>query len=603
MCGILGTYNYSDEEKFKISLGNLHHRGPDSFGIELVNEKCLFGHKRLSIIDLSHNGHQPMFDNSKRFLITYNGEVYNFKELRSELTDYQFVSTSDTEVLLALFLKYGEKMVVKLRGIFAFSIYDSIKDELYLFRDRLGVKPLYYYSENNQLIFSSEVRAILDLVDKPLSPNYDAYYGFFNLGSVINPLTFYEEIKLLPPACFIKYSDNNLILKKYHTISYKPNTYSYTENVIKTREILNQSVKYRLISDLPVGAFLSGGVDSSAIVALMKQHSTDDINTFSIDFEQKGFSEGNIAKQVAEKYETDHTNFLVTADDFKKEFYNILNSIDSPSIDGINTYFVSKLAKDKGITVVMSGLGGDEVFGGYGSFEKFPKMKSLKNKLNFLPKNIFNILYNCSENSKFQRVLDYLSSKEDVDINTYLFLRSLFSDSEIKRFSLKQKKSSYFNDFFKGEYNEKYFFTNEDITSYLHTKYYMHDQLLRDSDSMSMRHSLELRVPLVDHELVEFGASIPGKFKHNKMVLLDAVKPLLPEDVYNRKKMGFGFPLGEWMKRKDILSMVKELFFLESDYLNKIELEKLWIKFLNGNISHTRIWSVVVFNFYLLKRS
>ena len=191
---------------------------------------------------------------------------------------------------------------------------------------------------------------------------------FFNLGSVINPLTFYEEIKLLPPACFIKYSDNNLILKKY-TISYKPNTYSYTENVIKTREILNQSVKYRLISDLPVGAFLSGGVDSSAIVALMKQHSTDDINTFSIDFEQKGFSEGNIAKQVAEKYETDHTNFLVTADDFKKEFYNILNSIDSPSIDGINTYFVSKLAKDKGITVVMSGLGGDEVFGGYGSFE------------------------------------------------------------------------------------------------------------------------------------------------------------------------------------------------------------------------------------------
>ena len=179
MCGILGTYNYSDEEKFKISLGNLHHRGPDSFGIELVNEKCLFGHKRLSIIDLSHNGHQPMFDNSKRFLITYNGEVYNFKELRSELTDYQFVSTSDTEVLLALFLKYGEKMVVKLRGIFAFSIYDSIKDELYLFRDRLGVKPLYYYSENNQLIFSSEVRAILDLVDKPLSPNYDAYYGFF----------------------------------------------------------------------------------------------------------------------------------------------------------------------------------------------------------------------------------------------------------------------------------------------------------------------------------------------------------------------------------------------------------------------------------------
>ena len=400
MCGILGTYNYSDEEKFKISLGNLHHRGPDSFGIELVNEKCLFGHKRLSIIDLSHNGHQPMFDNSKRFLITYNGEVYNFKELRSELTDYQFVSTSDTEVLLALFLKYGEKMVVKLRGIFAFSIYDSIKDELYLFRDRLGVKPLYYYSENNQLIFSSEVRAILDLVDKPLSPNYDAYYGFFNLGSVINPLTFYEEIKLLPPACFIKYSDNNLILKKYHTISYKPNTYSYTENVIKTREILNQSVKYRLISDLPVGAFLSGGVDSSAIVALMKQHSTDDINTFSIDFEQKGFSEGNIAKQVAEKYETDHTNFLVTADDFKKEFYNILNSIDSPSIDGINTYFVSKLAKDKGITVVMSGLGGDEVFGGYGSFEKFPKMKSLKNKLNLLPKTIFNILYNCSEKFK-----------------------------------------------------------------------------------------------------------------------------------------------------------------------------------------------------------
>lgn len=601
MCGILGTYNYLDKEKFSSSLEKLHHRGPDSYGILFLNEKCFFGHKRLSILDLTKNGNQPMLDSSKRYSIIYNGEVYNFKELRLEVSEYPFQSNSDTEVLLALFIKFGEKMVEKLRGVFAFSIYDAKKDEIYLFRDRLGVKPLYYYYENKQLIFSSEISPIKDLAVKRLTPDYNGYYSFFNLGSVINPLTFFKEIKMLPPGHTIKFSENSIKLKKYFSINYNENNYTYKENVEKTIEILNQSVKYRLVSDLPVGAFLSGGVDSSAIVALMRQHKADEIKTFSIDFENKAFSEGNIAKQVAEKYETDHTNFLVTADDFKKEFYNILDSIDSPSIDGINTYFVSKLAKDKGITVVMSGLGGDEVFGGYNSFETFSKIKYFKQLLQFIPKSIFKNLNNLTENIKLQRILEYLSSKNNPNIDTYLFQRNLFTENQIKNFTLKTNESNYLNTFFEKEFFEMDFINDENIVSYFNTKFYMCDQLLRDSDIMSMRHSLELRVPLVDHKLVEFGASIPGQYKNNKMVLLDAVKSLLPVDVYNRRKKGFGFPLGEWMKRKDISPIIKDLFFVKSDYLDNVQLEIMWDNFMAGNLSYTRIWSIVVFNYYLFK--
>lgn len=602
MCGILGFFGTGiDQNQFEKALNLMQHRGPDDQGILKLDKNCLLGHKRLSIIDLSANGHQPMQSQNKRFTIVFNGEIYNYKILREDLISkgYSFRSNSDTEVILLMYEHMGDHFIEKLSGIFSFAIYDNLKKELKLFRDRYGVKPVYYYKSGNTFAFSSEIRSLVALNDIPKQPDLDAYFSFLQYGAVQSPLTVYKDINMLPAAHCITYANNKITLARYYEINFRPNVLSYEDSVDNVKYLLQEAVQSQMVSDLPVGAFLSGGVDSSAVVALMRKGFSGKIKTFSIDFEEKKYSEGHIAKLVAEQYDTEHHQCIVTADDLKKEFYNILDSLDSPSIDGVNTYFVSKFTKEQGITVALSGLGGDEIFGGYESFSNFSKLIRLKNSLSFLPNKVFKPLKNLTINDRNLKMIEFLSDKKGIELSAYLALRSLIQETKLKKL-LKFDHSDKYYDHFKDEFSQRDYYSQENMVSYLETSVYMGNQLLRDSDNMSMAHSLELRVPLIDQKLVDFCATIPGKYKHDKKVLVDAVKELIPPEVFNRPKQGFSFPFEEWI-RTGLLNEVKDLFFLKNNLYNEKYLMKLWEGFENRKVSWSRIWAIVVLNYYVEK--
>ena len=392
MCGILGINSkIIDLNNFKESLSLLSNRGPNDSGIIRINEKLFFGHRRLSIQDLSQNAAQPMVSDDNRYTIVYNGEIYNFKNLRENMIQlgHNFNSKSDTEVLLKMYSLYNVEMIESLIGDFAIGIYDSYENEIVLIRDRYGIKPLYYYYDQNIFAFSSELKSLSNLKQVNKKRNDDACYAFLKHGSVPEPFTFFENISVVPNGTYLKYKNKKITINKYYNLNFKPNNFSYQENIYRVRTLIDDSVNLRMVSDLPVGAFLSGGIDSSVVVAMMRKNSNGNINTFSIDFENDNYSEGNIAKIVAERYHTNHQNFVLQPSDLRKELYNILDSIDSPTIDGVNTYFISKFTSEAGISVAMSGLGGDEIFGGYDTFENHGKLLKLKKIFSILPKRIF----------------------------------------------------------------------------------------------------------------------------------------------------------------------------------------------------------------------
>jgi asparagine synthase (glutamine-hydrolysing) len=599
MCGILGVFSKKiDTDRFSRSLELMNHRGPDDNGIFNLSQDLLFGHKRLSIQDLSMAGHQPMQTSCQRYTIVFNGEIYNFKELKNDLRSkgYFFNSDSDTEVILYMFKEYGVDCINLLNGDFAFAVYDKIEKELYIVRDRYGIKPLYYSFVDNELIFASEIRSILCYCPTKKEKNYQAYHAFLKLGSVPTPLTFFKDIKSLEAGCFLNYANNNLSKKKYYEYNFTPNKFSYADNLDIIKEKLNKAVKRRLVSDLPVGAFLSGGIDSSIIVALMRNNTSNDIQTFSIDFDDKKYSEGKIAKLVAQKYSTNHNHFIIQPNDLKNNFYSILDSMDSPTIDGVNTFFVSKFTKEKGISVAMSGLGGDEFFGGYSSFKDYGVLNNLKSQLKFIPKEILMILNNFNFNDKSNKFLEFLLSENDSVLQPYLSLKSLMHDKVLNKLFIPEYEN-FFKDYLIDEINNIKFYSNENLVSFFESNIYMSNQLLRDSDTMSMAHTLELRVPFLDHTLVNHINTIPGSFKKNKIMLIDSMKDFMPEEVYKRPKKGFLFPFEEWI-RKDLLTEVKDLFFVENEIFNKKVLQEIWKNFENKKTNWARIWSIVIMNYY-----
>ena len=602
MCGILAINSIKiDLTNFNDSLSLLTNRGPDDSAVVKINDNLIFGHRRLSIQDLSQNAAQPMISDDKRYTIVYNGEIYNFKNLRDSLgkLGYNFNSKSDTEVLLKMYSLYNIDMIESLTGDFAIGIYDSVEKEIVLIRDRYGVKPLYYYKNKNIFAFSSELKSLTNLEQVNKKRNNDAFYAFLKLGSVPEPLTLFENILMLPSGSYLKYKDNKVTIKKYYNLNFKPNNFSYQQNIEQVRALIDDSVNLRMISDLPVGAFLSGGIDSSIVVAMMRKNSNGNINTFSIDFENDNYSEGNIAKIVAERYQTNHQNFVLQSLDLSNELYNILDSIDSPTIDGVNTYFISKFTSEAGISVAMSGLGGDEIFGGYDTFENHKKLLILKKVFSILPKRIYNGLRKIKFNNRTLKLIDFLKDNYEKNLSAYFALRGLLSDSVLERLlKFPYDQSKIFN--LQPDHENLHFYSNENIVSYLEISNFMKNQLLRDSDIMSMKHSLELRVPFTDHNLIDFSLTIPGKYKHGKKILIDSMKSFLPEQVYMRQKQGFSFPFEEWI-RKHLLNEIKELFFMKNELFNYDELEKLWVSFLNYETNWARVWAIVVINYYNIK--
>ena len=573
MCGIAGVLNTSFRpsiERFmQIMQTNLEHRGGDDRGAYLSKDQTVaLVHTRLSILDLSANGHQPMSIHNQRYWITFNGEIYNFMELRQKLESAgeTFFSCTDTEVILKLYAKYQEKCLDFLRGMFAFAIWDDLEKVCFIARDRLGIKPLYYWYQGSTLIFGSELRTILATGIVPKQLSSIGLYTYLTNGSVSEPWTIIEDIKCLEAGSYLLWKSGKLQQQQYWQISFESQlihssnnqSISNSEAIAKTRLALIDTVQHHFISDVPVGVFLSGGIDSTAIVAIARQTQADKLCTYSITFNEERWNEGEIARQVAKEFGTFHSEYLLTADIGKSLLPDYWRSLDQPTIDGFNTFCVSRLASQHDMKVVLSGLGGDELFGGYGTFKNVPKIFQQRQKIAYLD-SLFGVFGHSLERltkfPKYRRLGTFLTKENSIE-NSYNLVRGVFSDweaAQIIQFYLGNDASDRLpteitNSTPITNQHSLSFPTLEDQVSYLELSRYMRNQLLRDSDVMSMKWGLEMRVPFVDSHLFSAVSQIPAtlRLQGNKSLLTSAI-PEIPEYITSRKKRGFTIPFEQWI--------------------------------------------------------
>ena len=624
MCGINGIYGLErigDPKKTMVQMNrSIEHRGPDATGIYQLNN-IIFGHQRLKIIDLSDAANQPFTSSNGEYVLVFNGEIYNFKSIRKELeNECIFKTESDTEVVLAAFQKWGVNCFKKFNGMFALAIWDVRNDRLFLARDRMGIKPLYYSYTNNRFVFSSELRAIksTDLISKDLDSSSLADY--LQYQTVHGENTILNEVKMMPPASWIKIEDNQLEIGEYWNIS-DSSTYdnrgealsklSLDETQLRIRETFTASVKDRMVADVPFGAFLSGGIDSSLVVANMTKIASERVKTFHVSFSEKEFSEAKYAQIIANKYKTDHTNIELSPNDLLKSLPEALSSMDHPSGDGPNSWLVSKVTKEAGISMVHSGLGGDELFAGYPVFKQLAELDGNKQLLSF-PKFIRRLA-----GASISAVKPGVASDKKAEIlgldyfdleHAYPVSRKLITNKNLKRyFDLIQTnnpvKSFIKNNLTHGNPGFGLPFLSKISVAEMRT--YMHSVLLRDTDQMSMAHALEVRVPFLDHRLVELLMLTADKFKLGstpKQLLIDSFNGELPYGIVNRPKMGFVFPWEKWMK-KDLKDFCWDnLNFLESQKIFKkgsvIGYAEQFYKS-NPSITWSRVWPLVVLGFWI----
>ncbi|MFY7798866.1 MAG: asparagine synthase (glutamine-hydrolyzing) [Dolichospermum sp.] len=575
MCGIAGfiklnTDDGSLEAKIEKMQTSLKHRGPDDAGIYISTDKqAALAHTRLSILDLSAAGHQPMSTTDNRYHITFNGEIYNFQELRENLISQgeKFHSQTDTEVILKLYQKIGFDCVQHLRGMFAFAIWDDLEKTCFLARDPLGIKPLYYYQLGTTLVFASELRAVLASGLPAINMSVEGLYGYLTTGSVPEPYTLITDIHCLPAGNWLYWQNGNTTKKQYWQISFTPEAISPPEAQEIVRKALLDSIQHHFISDVPVGIFLSGGIDSTTILALATQTQKSQLSTYSIAFAESEFNEGELAQKIANHFGAKHTEYQVTSSFAKSILPDFLAAIDQPSIDGFNTFCVSKVAHDHNMKVVLSGLGGDEIFGGYKSFQKVPQMVEWGKKINTLPFLRTGLglgLERWGTSPKIKRLGGFLKQPPTF-ASAYNTFRSIFSHQEacliINQLSIsipilpplvppyqggKPEPESSSLPLARGGLG--WGSTPEDEVSFLELSRYMRNQLLRDSDIMSMNWGLELRVPFVDKTLLETVAPIPSNIRlaQGKKLLTQAITEI-PDWVVNRPKKGFSFPFENWM--------------------------------------------------------
>lgn len=622
MCGINGIYGLKDADvaKRKVEAMNtcMKHRGPDDEGV-YTNEKIALGHRRLAIIDLSAAGHQPMQSFDGRYRIIYNGELYNFKELKFELQRivagsgqqaYFFQTNTDTEVIIAAYARWGADCVKRFNGMFAFAIWDDQTNELFVARDRLGIKPLYYLYTNGVFAFSSELRSLLAAGLIPKKLNENGLIDYLRYQTVHAPDTIIKGIKMLMPGHFLQIKNENPVIKKYWSltadISEASKNKSYEEVCKDVNQLLTKSVERRLIADVPFGAFLSGGIDSSAIVGLMSKVSAEKVKTFSITFDESEFSESKYAQLIAKKFNTDHHEIKLSPADFLKELPNALKAMDHPSGDGPNTYIVSKATRNGGITMALSGLGGDELFAGYDVFKRSLELNK-KNWLNILPQFIRgiggNLLLKAKPGVASEKIAELIRQKK-INFNSFYPLsRQVLMDDQIRRIVNRQELvPNSVSEIISGLRDIDSGISKVSIAE---ISTYMQNVLLRDTDQMSMAHALEVRVPFIDYTLVEYVLGVSDKYKSTaspKKLLVDAMGSLLPPEIVHRPKMGFTFPWKNWMKNElrsfceqKIISLSKRKMFNEQGVL------KLWNSFLadDPRITWSRIWYLVVLENWL----
>lgn len=555
MCGIAGIVGQNErlQERCCEMQNALRHRGPDDEGV-FIDARVGLGlvHTRLAIIDLSPAGHQPMQTPDRRFTIVFNGEIYNYRELRSELVagGVQFHGKGDTEVLLQLFARDGVSMLERLQGMFAFAIWDRDERTLFMARDPLGIKQLYYWSVGGKLAFASELRGVLAARLGPRKIDREALARFLLMGSVQEPDTLVSGVTQLPAGCYLIWKNGQSQLQSFWTPKYSGSIVNEQDAAATVRNALDDTIRRHFVSDVPVGIFLSGGIDSTAVVALAKANGFDNLKTFCISFDEQEYDEGNVSAQSAKHFRTDHHDWRLTAENGRELLDGFLHSLDLPSTDGFNTYCVSKFARDQGMKVVLSGLGGDELFGGYPSFKRVPQLQKLHcwAQMTGPLRQMAALALNASGSRTRQRVAAFLASGGGA-FAAYWTMRAFFTPHEAVQV-VKDLTGQSSELTAKDLLESRYALPNDpiDAVAYLEATLYMRNQLLRDSDVMSMAHGLELRVPLVDRSLSDaVGRISPSlRYRPNKQQLLDAV-PEVPRFVSERAKRGFRFPFEQWV--------------------------------------------------------
>ena len=619
MCGINGIYNYDKafqgEQTISKMNGSISHRGPDAEG-SYHHGSVHLGHRRLAIIDLDEHANQPFFSKDKNLVLIFNGEIYNFLKIKEELKDYGFETSSDTEVIIAAYQKWGRDCFERFNGMFAFAIYDQSKDELLIVRDRLGIKPLYYFSHKDHLVFSSELKALLASGLVPKKADEKSMVDYLRYQTVHAPNTIIEGVKMLMPGEYMIINEEGIQNGSYWKLAEdRANKFLITDEnsaQAQVKKLFFESVERRMIADVPLGAFLSGGIDSSAIVAAMSQFSNKPIKTFSVIFEEEEFSEAKYARLLAEKFKTEHHEIDLKPKTLLDELENALQFMDHPTGDGINTYVVSKATKNAGITVALSGLGGDELFAGYPIYRQLMELQDKKWLLSY-PKLLRNIIGRVATSNKQDvaamkkrqiLMLDYF------DLHyAYPVSRQSFNDEQILRMTtmeslyknrvaeIVEKQVSFGQPGFSVPYLGK--------VSISEISTYMQNVLLRDSDSMSMAHALEVRVPFLDHKLVEFVLQVEDGFKLKsspKALLTESLGDLIPNEIIHRPKMGFVFPWEHWL-RGDLKDFAEENLksLAGHGFFNDQKLMGIWKDFLNKKpgINWSRIWSLVVLGYWI----
>lgn len=624
MCGIAGLVSYQDhgqaiKEVIQRMTNAQRHRGPDDAGLEVLvplKPTVVFGHRRLAIIDLSPAGHQPMCDPETGNWVTFNGEIYNYREVRRELQKLGqvFHSQTDTEVILKAYAAWGRASVRHLRGIFAFGIWDQRASRLFLARDQLGVKPLYFWQSHSLLLFASEVRALLASELVPRRLDLQGLRSYLAYGSLQEPLTLVQGVRSLLPGHTLVWQNGKSQIERYWQLPSPQSVASQTPaNVLEeVAGHLAEAVALQLVADVPLGAFLSGGIDSTAIVALMKQASGGSVKTFSIVFDEEGYDERAYSQIAARYIGTEHTELLLRGDDVRHLLPQALAAFDQPSQDGLNTYFVSKVTREAGLTVALSGVGGDELFGGYNEYQKPLLLDKWGKRAELLPTSLrgrlaalLHFIPRLGEATR--KTADLLRSKR----HPYFIARQLFGTQQVAELLLPEAlkaSQDWEPTTFSQLERETDAYDPINRASALELQTYLLSTLLRDTDQMSMAHALEVRVPLLDHKLIEYLFTLPGTCKlesgQPKPLLTRSLGDALPQACVHRPKQGFELPFALWLRdslQEEIRSTFLDQSLNSASPFSPKGLEQVWAQFESGRLYWSRVWGIFVLRRWLIQ--
>jgi asparagine synthase (glutamine-hydrolysing) len=626
MCGINGIIRKNQSSTLKSDIEKMNnaiiHRGPDDFGIHLSHQKIALGMRRLSIIDIDF-GNQPLYSKTREKVIVFNGEIYNFKELQSKLSllGYNFSTNSDTEVILALYELYGESCVDHLNGMFAFAIYDQSKSLVFIARDRFGEKPLYYHCSTDLFVFASELKSIIMLDSSLKMVSLTALHLYFSLSYIPAPYTIFDGIYKLEPATTLTIDTNTLELKKYKYWDFNSdfrtsdliNNYSLAKQ--KVTDLIFDSVEKRMVSDVPIGVFLSGGVDSAVIAAVMSKLRTSRIRTFTIGFDDLRYDESSRAQKIADHINSDHMHFLLSYDNIINDIDDVILNYDEPFADpsALPTYFVSKYTSNF-VKVSLTGDGGDEVFGGYNKYllQKIDKnlrahfpVQSFKS---FLNSSFFN---NLDSKSKLVKLRKFFDSFDANSILSHLNIIQLaFKNEELYEFlttknflDIRKLLFSIFQPIPKS--------INSDLQTarYIDFKVSLEGDLLPKVDRASMLASLECRAPFLDHRLVDLSFRLPDKYlikgNNKKRILKDAFEWAVPKSYFNSPKSGFEIPIGGWFRKElksDLLNYLSEELLAVHGLINTKYTREILNEHLSGFYDHSwKLWTIYCFQKWYFK--